>query len=403
MDIRPILSSLQRHRVPALLIVLEIALACTVLCNAVFMISQSVAGMRAANAIDEPGLSVIRVGGVDDAHAAETVVRDLAALRSVAGVKAVAAMNAVPLDQDFWAGTYTAKPNEDPKVNTSMYIVGRGAEQALGLRLLQGRFFTPEEYADGTLRAGDRQPSSHVVIVNESDARRLWPGQSALGKQIYDNGSAWTVVGVVADVLAQDPGFSGAGGKYSSAFFPVRPEGELDRYVLRSDAQDRDRVLVQAMQIIGKLEPGAVLEGHTYAAMRSSYFADVRSMAWMLTLVCTVMLAVTALGIVGLTSFWVGQRRRQIGIRRAVGATHAQILRYFQTENFLLCTTGVCLGAVLALAANIYLERHYEVGHLPWYYLVTGVAALWLLGQLAVLGPALRAASVSPVEATRSA
>jgi putative ABC transport system permease protein len=108
------------------------------------------------------------------------------------------------------------------------------------------------------------------------------------------------------------------------------------------------------------------------------------------------------LGIVGLTSFWVGQRRKQIGIRRAVGASYGQILAYFQTENFLLSTAGVLLGLMLAFAINIYLMRHYEVERMPWYYLGGGAAALWLLGQLAVLGPALRAASVPPVEATRT-
>jgi putative ABC transport system permease protein len=153
---------------------------------------------------------------------------------------------------------------------------------------------------------------------------------------------------------------------------------------------------------LSALEPGAVLEGKTYTDQRADYFADTRDMVWMLAMVCVVMLAVTALGIVGLTSFWVGQRRRQIGIRRAVGASCAQILRYFQTENFLLSTAGVLLGVVLGFAINIYLMQHYEVGRMPWYYLGCGAITLWLLGQCAVLGPALRAAAVPPVVATRS-
>jgi len=126
------------------------------------------------------------------------------------------------------------------------------------------------------------------------------------------------------------------------------------------------------------------------------------SMAWMLVLVCVVMLAVTAFGIVGLTSFWVQQRRRQIGIRRAVGATRGHILSYFRTENFLLSTAGVLIGLVLAFGINLFLMDHYEMDRMPWYYLPGGAVALWLLGQVAVLGPALRAANVPPVVATRS-
>ena len=173
-------------------------------------------------------------------------------------------------------------------------------------------------------------------------------------------------------------------------------------YVLRSAPQDRDRVVREATQLLGKLEPGAVLEGATYVSVRDDYFANTRSMVWMLALVCVVMLAVTAFGIVGLTSFWVGQRRRQIGIRRAVGATRTHIMQYFQTENFLLSSAGVAIGMLLAFGINLYLMQHYQMTRMPWYYLPVSAIALWVLGQMAVLGPALRAANVPPVVATRS-
>lgn len=401
MDIRPILASLPRHRIPALLIVLEIALACAVLCNAVFMVAQCVIDGRAPNAIDEQGLSVIHIGGVDSRLAADTVSRDLAALRTLPGVKNAAAINEPPLGPDARYNGFTNKPNEEPQFNSSVYLIGKGAEQTLGLRLLQGRYFTDQEYAQGELLP-NHQSASHVVLINHSDAKRWWPGQSALGKQIYADGSAWTVTGVVADVIAQDPNFAGVAGKYSGVFFPQRSSADTNHYILRSEPAERDRVLRQAMQTLGKLEPGAVLEGKTFTELRADYFAGSRNLAWILVLVCVVMLAVTALGIVGLTSFWVGQRRKQIGIRRAVGASYGQILAYFQTENFLLCTAGVLLGLVLAFGINIYLMRHYEVDRMPWYYLGGGATALWVLGQLAVLGPALRAASVPPVEATRT-
>ena len=112
---------------------------------------------------------------------------------------------------------------------------------------------------------------------------------------------------------------------------------------------------------------------------------------------------VTGLGIVGLASFWVAQRHKQIGIRRALGATRTDILRYFQTENFLIVTLGVVLGVLLAVGLNLLLMKPYELPRLPLWYLPVGALALWGLGQLAVLAPALRAAAVPPVVATRSA
>ena len=125
-------------------------------------------------------------------------------------------------------------------------------------------------------------------------------------------------------------------------------------------------------------------------------------MAWLMVAVCVLLLVVTALGIVGLASFWVQQRTKQIGVRRALGATRSQILRYFQTENFLLATIGIALGMLGAFGLNQLLMQHYELPRLPLLYLPAGALVLWALGQLSVLGPALRAAAVPPAVATRS-
>ncbi|HEY1034782.1 MAG TPA: FtsX-like permease family protein, partial [Pseudoxanthomonas sp.] len=101
--------------------------------------------------------------------------------------------------------------------------------------------------------------------------------------------------------------------------------------------------------------------------------------------------------------FWVQQRTKQIGIRRALGATKGQILRYFQTENFLLATLGIVIGMILAYGINQLLMGKYELPRLPLLYLPVGAVLLWLLGQVAVYGPARKAASVPPAVATRTA
>ncbi len=141
----------------------------------------------------------------------------------------------------------------------------------------------------------------------------------------------------------------------------------------------------------------------TMQALRAEYYQAQRSMVWLLVGVIVALLVVTALGIVGLASFWVQQRTKQIGIRRALGATRGQILRYFQTENFLLATIGIALGMLLAYAINQLLMSKYELPRLPLFYLPVGAITLWLLGQFAVFWPARRAAAVPPAVATRSA
>jgi putative ABC transport system permease protein len=119
-------------------------------------------------------------------------------------------------------------------------------------------------------------------------------------------------------------------------------------------------------------------------------------------IISAVLLAITAAGIVGLTSFWVGQRRKQIGVRRALGATRNNILHYFLTENLLIGLAGVIVGAVLAIGINLWMVTRFEMDRMSLLYVGVGILALLLLGQGAVFAPALRASRVSPVEATRS-
>lgn len=405
MQIQPILAALRKHRIPAALIVLEIALACAVLCNAVFMIGQRIGEIHLPNAIDESGLSVIGVQGGNPATANADIPRDLDALRQIPGVSAVAAFNMVPLGESGWNSEVSTSPAEglgNDSPNVAEYMFTRGGPEALGLRLLQGRFFNDTEYADSKL-GGNLMPDTHVVIVTQSLAQRLWPDANALGKQIWVGKEiSYTVIGTVADVLRPSQNGGGIAHFHWSMFLPVSPAQSLQSYLVRSAPQDRERILRDGVAKLEALAPSVVVEGKTFTDVREKFFANTRSMVWMLAMVCVVMLAVTAFGIVGLTSFWVGQRRRQIGIRRAVGATRAHIMQYFQTENFLLSSAGVAVGMILAFGINLYLMQHYQMTRMPWYYLPASAIALWMLGQFAVLGPARRAANVPPVVATRS-
>jgi putative ABC transport system permease protein len=409
MEFRPILASLRKHRIPALLIVLEIALACAVLCNAVFMISKRISDIHLPNAIDEQGLVVVSLRGADDKLVGSDIPRNLAALRGIAGVQQASFTNSLPLSHNNWGWSFGTSPDSQlftqKNVNVSLYFVGEGGDKALGLHVVEGRFFNADEFADSKFDTAPL-PETHAVVMTKSAAGRFWPGQSALGKTIYSKPFYYTVVGVVDDVLRPNVYTQDTARSYEDVYFPMSAagsKGALIIYIVRGAPQDRDRIMREAEQKLAELNPAAVAKGTTFLEVREKYFADMSSMAWMLVLVCVVMLAVTAFGIVGLTSFWVGQRRRQIGIRRAVGATRGHIMQYFQTENLLLTSLGVVVGMGLAFGINLYLMQHYEMSRMPWYYLPGGALSLWLLGQASVFGPAQKAASVPPVVATRSA
>jgi putative ABC transport system permease protein len=103
----------------------------------------------------------------------------------------------------------------------------------------------------------------------------------------------------------------------------------------------------------------------------------------------------------GLTSYWVAERRRQIGIRRALGATRRAILRLFQRENLLITLSGVLVGSLFGVALNLWLIGRFEMVRLDPAYVIGSGMFLLLLGQLAVLWPAMRAAQVPPALAIR--
>jgi len=401
MQLRHVLAALPRHKLICLLVVVEIAVAFAILCNAIFVIRERVGQMRIDTGIAENRLIYVHNDGVGEENNAPLVERNLLALRGLAGVESAVAMFPLPLENT----SINFRPWLTPDMKlrgpaVGMFVGTPGYLDALGLKIVQGRDFSDAEYdgVDQTLKT-----LSPAVIVTRDLADKLWPRQNPIGKKFWRSPSrGYTVVGVVERLvrgyLRKDfvPEYS--------AMFPVKPVSFVSAlYVMRVAPPDRDRLVRESSDLLLKLNPDMLIDAKgSYTDMRADYFRQDTSLVWLLALVCLAMLLVTALGIAGLANFWVQQRRRSIGIRRAIGATRGDILRYFQAENFLIVGFGIGLGVLLAFVLNLVLMQHYELPRLPLAYLPVGALALWMLGQFAVLGPALRAAAVPPVVATRS-
>ncbi|HUH55784.1 MAG TPA: FtsX-like permease family protein [Rhodanobacter sp.] len=408
MELRPILSTLRRHKTTAWLLILEIALTCAIVCNAVFMINHRLQHMQMSTGIDEHALVQIQVAEVaplPDIYARAR--EDLAVIRQVPGVQAVTLVNQVPLGASSSNANIMLDPTQrQPTLNAGTYF-GVGLEPTMGLRLLSGRYLRPEEVLDSdvVLKAvanGDTDAIAPITVITQAMAQRLWPGGDALGKMVYLGPIGVRVVGVIAQ-LARANAYDDATAQYSMILPMFMGAGKDQSYLIRTRPQDRQTVLKAAVAALKKADPRRVVTTQrTYDEVREKFFENDRSMAGILVGAIAALLIVTALGIVGLASFWVAQRRRTIGVRRALGATRRNILVYFQTENFLLATIGIALGMVLAYGINLFLMLHYELPRLPAVYFPVGAIVLWLIGQLAVLGPAMRAAAVPPVVATRS-
>lgn len=410
MHIRPILSTLRRHRTAATLIVLEIAVTCAIICNAVFIIGERLGRMNRETGIAEDELIRVQIAGIGRNANPEVLTReDLAALAAVPGVRHAAVTNQVPFGNSSWNSGVNLDPEQKlENFNAATYLGTDDLVETLGAKIIAGRDFTPTELVDWKeLDVPDSKAKIPSVIISKVAAERLWPGQNALGKTVYIWGEkpdeGHRVVGIV-DRLIRPNEQGGRAEVELSVILPVRiPYTMGGNYILRVDPERRTEVLAAAVAALEKNSPNRiVLEKQVFSEIRAGYFRQDKAMAWLLIGVCIALLVITALGIVGLASFWVQQRRRQIGIRRALGATRRQILRYFQTENFLLATLGIVLGMAMAYGINLLLMEKYELPRLPAGFLPLGAIVLWLIGQLAVLGPAMRAAAVPPAVATRT-
>jgi putative ABC transport system permease protein len=400
----PIVSTLRRHKTAALLVVLEIALTCAIVCNAVFLIRNRLQRMDKASGIAESELVDFRIAGigVKKDEMAQTA-QDMAALRAIPGVKLVASTNMIPLGGSSWNNGVSLNPDQTGATNAALYIGTDDLVETLGVKIIAGRDFTPDEYQDFDDVMKEKAHYGSVILT-KGLADRLYPGQNALGKQVYTWGKQpQTVVGIV-ERLARPNDVNGVEITDCAFIAPVRTPYTIgSHYLMRVEAGRGHQILAQAETALMKLDPARlVLDKKTFAEVRADYFKQDRAMAFLLVGVSLLLLVITGLGIVGLASFWVQQRTRQIGIRRALGATRSNILHYFQIENFILASAGIVIGMGLAYAINLWLMHKYQVPRLPASFLPIGAALLWLLGQLAVLGPAMRAAMISPASATRS-
>ena len=404
LQLRPILSTLRRHRTAALLIVFEIALTCAIVCNAVFLIANRVERLRFGTGLVDNELVVVGTHSIGrDANAAAGTREDLAALRALPGVRGADLVVGIPYGAQMSMSGISMKPaQETPTIDAAMYEGDVGLPATLGLKLVAGRGFNAEEILEKADVEKDANYKFAGVVITRAMAERLFPGGDAVGKSIYIFGDEPTrVIGVVDRLIVSHPDHGDQSDLYSM-ILPIRNTFNSGDYVLRTDPGQREQVMKAAVAALERVNPHRVAQAHkTFEDMRGNFYKTDLSMVWLLVGVCVALLVVTAFGIVGLASFWVQQRTKMIGTRRALGATRGQILRYFQTENLLLTSAGIALGMLGAFGINQWLMTQYELPRLPALYLPLGALALWSLGQIAVLAPARRAAALPPADAMR--
>ena len=165
----------------------------------------------------------------------------------------------------------------------------------------------------------------------------------------------------------------------------------------------RDKLMPQIEDTLASGNKDRIIRNmNSVEETRERSYRQHSAMIKILTTVMVILTIVTGLGIVGLASFSVSRRKKQIGTRRALGASQTDIVRYFLIENFMITSVGVLLGAAMTVGLNIILVNNFEMDTIDWAYIPVGMIVLWLVGLFAAFGPAKKAASIAPAIATRT-
>jgi len=401
MEIRPILSAMWRNRTGSVLIALQIALTLAIVVNCMFLAKNRIDFINRPSGMDVDNIIYAQsIGfGMDYEHDA-TIDADLRLLRDLPGVIAVTSTNQLPLSGSGNANGFTAEFDEDaPRHSANTYAVNEDAIEALGVELVAGRAFREEE-----VRRADHPELTKLapqVIITRQLADKLFDGEAAVGRLMYNGiGQAAEVVGVMDHMFGSWPSWEYAG---QVVLYPERTDGTMTRYIVRTAPGQRDALIpVIEKALADSNRTRIVRDVESMRDRMDRTYEGENAVAVTLTTAVILLLVVTGLGIVGLASFTVRQRTKQIGTRRAIGARKIDIIRYFLLENWLMTTIGIVLGTLLTIGVNYSLASAFDVDRLNYWYLVAGMFMLWLLGFLAVAEPARRASKISPAIATRT-
>jgi putative ABC transport system permease protein len=406
MHFGPILRSLMHSKTRFWLITLEVALTLAIVVNCINVTLDFRAEYTHPSGMDEANLVVVTTEPFAPEYKEEEFVEDLERedidrLRAFPGVIDALAISSIPLSGGGSATSRKALGSELDSTVAPNYQVYGDVVNTLGLELLAGRRFEPGDFELQKNEHGDVPHRNILLTKTMADA--LFPDGDALGQTIQnDEGEITnTIVGIVSDMDNSWPTF--IEGKMRVIFFPGRPSSARRmRYMVRTEGGALDSVFSGLEERMLATNPGRIVRVETLDEFRQEFYEAQLAMIKMLSAVSVLLLVITSLGIVGLTAFSVTQRTRQIGTRRALGATKGDIVRYFLVENWIITGIGLVIGTVLTFGLNMALVNIADAPKLEWPLLVGGMLLLWVTGIVAALVPALRATAVAPEVATRT-
>ncbi|MBC6906798.1 hypothetical protein DWB84_15210 [Saccharophagus sp. K07] len=396
LDIMPILKSLWRNKTGPLLIILQLSLTVAVVSTALFVVGERLENIgRPSGLAEEEIFRVWMRQSSSGADIEQIAKRDMEIIRAMPGVIDATPISYVPISGA--GSSWLLFKSLEEKVTdfpSAIYEMSDHGLSTLGLELIEGRNFNANEIQ---YYERENTPEQSITIITKDLANKLFPDDSAVGKVIYMGNMQLTIVGIVERLMGPWPDAEFA---TSSAILPdIVKENSLN-YLVRADRNQRDAVMHSVVEKLRSIDSTRlIVDEKSIAQIKRETYSSDYAMIKILSLVIFLLVFVNALGIVGLTTFWVNQRRKQIGIRRALGSTKAGVMRYFMVENVVLVVFAAVIGTMIAYVNSSYMVRTHGMSLLPIEYVVITVLFLLLVTMLAAYLPIRKAAQISPVVA----
>ena len=399
-------SSGRRHnRMRAVLVTSQLAITTMLLCGAGLLMRTMVELQRVDPGFDAGRAVAARVFLNDVSYNTPERVRQYArdvraALQAMPGVEQVGGTSALPMDPmgvnyDLpyrLEGQEYLEDNELPQAD--FRIVTPGYFSAMGIPILRGR----------ALNDFDGPDAPHVTLVNQTMADQVWPGRNPVGERIYTPAWDWAwfeVIGVVSDTKYYGLGTDSRAEMYMA--HAQYPEG-LMTFVVRSakgDAASLTALARRGVSSVDRAQPAHSVV--TMSSLIGDSIAVERFYALVLAIFAGVAFVLSGAGVYGVLSYWVNQRRHEIGVRMALGATATGVWRLVVWHGMTSAGLGIGLGLVGALASSRVLTNVlFGVGTADP---ITFGAVAVLLGVTALLAcwlPARRATQVDPIQPLRA-
>lgn len=396
LDLMPIMKSLWRNKTGPLLIILQLSLTIAVVSTALFVVSERIAKIeRPSGLVEEELFKLWMRQNSPDADMEQIVERDMEIIRATPGVIDATPLSSLPLSGGGSSSSLYINPdNKLADFPTAIYEMTDHALPTLGLKLLEGRNFNENEI---NFFAQENTPEQSVAIISQDLAEKLFPGESALSKTVYMGNLQLTIIGIVERLMAPWPDSDFA---TSATILPEISKDDSINYLVRTSSKQRDEIMHSLVEKLRAIDSTRLIgdEKSVQQIKRETYTSDY-AMIKILSFVIFLLTFVNALGIFGLTTFWVTQRRKHIGIRRALGSTKAGVMRYFMLENASLVLFSAIIGSTIAYVNSSYMARTQGMELLRVEYLLITIVFLLVVTLLAAYSPIRKAAQISPVEA----